>query len=262
MTSVCTVEDISETVYHQKQSHLLSRAAQTNTIVMEHKSFQIHPKTRDMCVMYQPSVSDCAPGPEHVEVPAPIDKNFQFPESIETDCWDSDLSDYEDNEGEDPDWRPDDWDVDISPDEEIEEDWQECSNIDETGDQHWIVSEAAIMQLLLVCQICGLLTKVVKKQLKGALVLVTTQCACGAVRTWESMKSIRGTPAVNLLGSGALTFCGASITKVLNFFKFLKVPFVSYRTFNRIQRAFILPVIDIVWKKNNIPFWKNAEDAV
>lgn len=81
------------------------------------------------------------------------------------------------------------------------------------------------------------------------MLIITTKCTCGHLRTWESMKTVRGTPLVNLLGCGAITFSGASPTKVLNLFKFINIPFVCYRTFNRIQRGFVLPAIDTVWRK-------------
>lgn len=91
------------------------------------------------------------------------------------------------------------------------------------------------------------------------MVSLTTMCSCGHSETWDSMKCIRGTPEINLVGSGAVAFSGGSVTKFLNFMKFMRVPFVSNRTFSRIQRCFILPAIDAVWHRKQDSILKSCQ---
>lgn len=95
-------------------------------ITTENKSFQIRPVTKDTNVGTQSLTNDSACGPDLSHLPVAIDKSYQFPEDIphlQPDDIEMTDSEYEDDIDDDPDWQPDEWDADMSSENEMEEDW-------------------------------------------------------------------------------------------------------------------------------------------
>jgi len=70
------------------------------------------------------------------------------------------------------------------------------------------------------------------------------------VRKWCSQPVLNNRlHAGDLLTSAAILFSGNNYTKVALFAKFMHLPFVCKSTFFKLQRLYLVPVIDAYWQE-------------
>ena len=100
---------------------------------------------------------------------------------------------------------------------------------------------------------------VIKRTLCGTLVSIEFSCEKGHLFTWRSQPYIRASPALNVMLPGAILFSGASPAKALNVFKFLNIVVMTSRTYHRMQRAFLVPAIDNLWRWTQAEVWRQLQ---
>ena len=108
----------------------------------------------------------------------------------------------------------------------------------------YLVYNENLLQLFNRCQKCGemLLSKTCVT--KGTLLSVTYECSGGCSGVWHSQPLHQKMPLGNLQIAGAILFSGGQFTKFKDFFQILGVPFFSESTFYSLQDAYLFPVID------------------
>ena len=73
--------------------------------------------------------------------------------------------------------------------------------------------------------------------------MVNGTCRDGHVLNWQSQPLIKDMGAGNLLVATAILFCGLIFTSISNFAKLLNLAMFSERTFYRLQKKYLFPVI-------------------
>ncbi|XP_063293594.1 uncharacterized protein LOC134578547 [Pelobates fuscus] len=91
----------------------------------------------------------------------------------------------------------------------------------------------------------------IEKKIQGTLLIIYTECEQKhTCLLWRSQPMINKRSVGNLLASAALLFSGSHFAKVSEFFKMLKVPFISESLHYRFQNTFLFPIINLYHKKD------------
>ncbi|KAK3100232.1 hypothetical protein FSP39_016728 [Pinctada imbricata] len=143
----------------------------------------------------------------------------------------------------DPNWLPEE---DVSCDAQSYSD-----DITPAKERKFIVFESQLDLLFQRhCSYCGDLLQVVEKNVQGSGLFVTCQCTCGSKFQWESQPSSGTMPLGNLLL--ALLFSGSSPSHALNMLKHMSVASISDRTFFLMQKMYLVPTIESVFKTQQV----------
>ncbi|KAG0445204.1 hypothetical protein HPB47_018514 [Ixodes persulcatus] len=81
----------------------------------------------------------------------------------------------------------------------------------------------------------------------GTCLTVRRICKNGDVHCWSSQPIVNRRPLGNILVAAVTLYSGCIVKKVLRLFTQIGVPCISYRTFFKIQTAFLLPAIRQDW---------------
>ena len=124
----------------------------------------------------------------------------------------------------------------------------ECDN-DAGFGKKYVVFESCLTQLLSRCLSCGGYCKL-EKRMVGSMVNIKAKCSCGFVLNWNSQPMHGKMPMGNLILSAGVLFSGSSPAKVVQYFNHTGVQFISIRTYNYIQSAYLIPAVSNVWQKH------------
>ena len=116
-------------------------------------------------------------------------------------------------------------------------------------ERKFIVFESCLMQLFAVCLICRAPCYNLKKVICGTLLRVHATCINGHKRIWNSQHFLGDMPLGNFLVAASTLFSGCQPAKIYLFFHNLRIPQISERTFNRIQRYYLVPSVFEHWEK-------------
>eukprot|EP00112_Aurelia_sp_Birch-Aquarium-sp1_P017632 Seg4103.2 transcript_id=Seg4103.2/GoldUCD/mRNA.D3Y31 product="hypothetical protein" protein_id=Seg4103.2/GoldUCD/D3Y31 len=132
-------------------------------------------------------------------------------------------SDNEDFGSDSPEWRPDVSDDELSSDSTDSQDELQPESHEE---RKFIVFESCLMRLFAVCMFCLAPCHNLKKVISGTLLRIHATCINGYKRIWNIQ------PA-----------------KIYLFFHNLQIPQISERTYNRIQRYYLVPSVFEHWER-------------
>ena len=154
-------------------------------------------------------------------------------------------SDHEDFKSDSPEWQQD-----VSEDE-LSSDFTDSSDERQESyeERKFIVFENCLMQLFTVCLICLSPCYSLKKLISGTLLRVHATCINGHKRIWNSQHFLGDMPLGNFLVAASTLFSGCQPAKIHLFFHNLKIPQISERTFNRIQRYYLVPSVFEHWEE-------------
>ncbi|XP_077501401.1 uncharacterized protein LOC144112437 [Amblyomma americanum] len=140
-------------------------------------------------------------------------------------------------------------DEDYSPCEEFEEK-QGCvgNSTDDSGNKIFLVQEKYLWKLFQLCTEC-LAPRAVRFECEGTLLKVYGECASGHLLYWCNQDIKKQQPMLNVQLCAAVLFSGSNPTATLRMLASIGVPVVSNRTFFTIQRSYLWPAIDRVWKE-------------
>ena len=131
------------------------------------------------------------------------------------------------------------------------------SEINEKSDsfQHkFLVFEFCPLQLFTICNICLSPCLEISKFVKGSMLRIRAVCLEGHVRMWYSQPFIGDMPLGNFLIAACALLSGSQPAKVLLLFHHLKTPCIKERTYNLIQKAYLVPSI--------LSFWENEQKSL
>lgn len=117
----------------------------------------------------------------------------------------------------------------------------------------FIVFESAIDTLInkLKCNICECPVDpddIVKDLSNGTVITITANCTSGhIVVKWSSQPFVGKMPVGNLLVSAATLFCGQTYSHISQFAEFCNLQYISHTTYNKIQRQYLMPVVQHTW---------------
>ena len=133
----------------------------------------------------------------------------------------------------------------------LRESGDESMHIDSASyhsDRKYIVFENCLEELMSVCLKCGDQCTVTTQSLVGSMVTMKATCHCGFCRLWNSQPLHGKMPLGNLILTAGVLFSGSSPSKIVQFFSHVGVQFLSLRTYNSIQSAYVVPSVKEVWK--------------
>ena len=99
-----------------------------------------------------------------------------------------------------------------------------------------------------MCFLCSLPCKVFVKTVKGTMVVLQQVCKEGHKKIWLSQPRNGTMPQGNLLMAAGMFFSGCSPNKVLKCLRHCNIATFGYRTFNLLQRSYLIPAVFHVWK--------------
>ena len=83
---------------------------------------------------------------------------------------------------------------------------------------------------------------------KGTMVVIEQVCKEGHKKIWSSQPRNGTMPQGNLLLAAGIFFSGCSPNKVLKCLRHCNIATFGYRTFNLLQRSYLIPAVFHVWK--------------
>lgn len=173
--------------------------------------------------------------------------------SQDSSCQTSQLTSTEfDDDDSDSDWRmsatddvsdnADDVGMSGSVEFDITDSMDSC-----VQERKYFVFESQLKQLFLLCFICLSPCKILIRRLFGSFVSVEQRCCQGHRYHWDSQPCHGTLPLGNLLLSASIFFSGASPVRVLNLLRFINIPMINRRTYNRIQSSYLISAVKKVW---------------
>ena len=124
----------------------------------------------------------------------------------------------------------------------------------------YIVFETCLMQLFAVCHFCLAPCIKVTKSLTGSMVTIRAMCLEGHERVWLSQPAHSQMPWGNFLIASACLYSGSHPSKVLLFLRHLKVPCISERLYNTIQRVYLIPAVLSTWATKQKELFQSLAD--
>ena len=139
----------------------------------------------------------------------------------------------------------------------------DCNN--EAKERKFIVFESELDTLFFHCDKCCTCTTIkqsnIGKKVIGTMLQVTANCECGDIRVWHSQPMSNTMPPGNLILASAILFSDSNPCKVLNLMRHAGVQFFSKRTFNYMQTAYVVPVINSVWEVKQLDLLTSIREA-
>lgn len=111
----------------------------------------------------------------------------------------------------------------------------------------YLVFESELVKLLRFCPNCGSCITDISKTISGSCLTVSYSCFAGHSDIWRSQPLIHHMPAGNLLLSAAILLSGATYSKTEQFSKILSMPILSRSEYFKIQKIYLIPVINDYW---------------
>ena len=141
---------------------------------------------------------------------------------------------------------------DYTYDEEPTESESNSSSADDIDEKkrHFIVSEKCFLALFCICHILHCYKPIIIKpiiKVCGFAVAIMTECIDGHKFMWHSQPKINNTYSCNLLIPSAIFLTGHSYTLYKEMCDIIHLCTLSARECYNIQRAFIIPEIELIW---------------
>ncbi|XP_040062465.3 uncharacterized protein LOC115333106 [Ixodes scapularis] len=125
-------------------------------------------------------------------------------------------------------------------------------------ERKFLIFESSLDELLAKCPKCAAPCHTIDKKVKGTCLTVRRICNNGDVHCWSSQPIVNRRPLGNILFAAVTLYSGCIVKKVLRLFTQIGVPCISYRTFFKVQAAFLLPAIRQVWNKQQTELFKES----
>ena len=84
------------------------------------------------------------------------------------------------------------------------------------------------------------------------MVTLKATCPNGHQRLWSSQPCHGNMPWGNLICAAGILFTGANPSNVFNYFRIIGVNFLAPRTYNLLQRIYLIPCVSEVWSKHQV----------
>ncbi|XP_078146135.1 uncharacterized protein LOC144542771 [Centroberyx gerrardi] len=111
-----------------------------------------------------------------------------------------------------------------------------------------IVYDKHIMQLFKLCQRCGRAILEWDVSQMGAQMRIKWSCYNGHSGTWKSCPDLGKMPEIDMLVAGSTLFTGGTYIQLEEWSKTLNLNMICHSTFYEIQRAYLHPAIDEMYK--------------
>ncbi|KAM7281105.1 uncharacterized protein ISCGN_006077, partial [Ixodes scapularis] len=118
---------------------------------------------------------------------------------------------------------------------------------DPVKETKYLVCASQLLLLFSVCMDCLAPTRTKLTQ-RGTLVHAVITCARGHRTVWENQPRIKGKALLNILLPAAITFSGASPTRVLRLLASIGIAVVKKSQFFRVQNCFVFPAATKTWE--------------
>lgn len=147
------------------------------------------------------------------------------------------------------------------PDDDNEELEQPASKPDDSipFGRKFIVFESELVKLFELCPQCTKPSLPVVKHTQGTMVVIEAECALGHRRTWKSQPTHGTMPWGNLLCAAGILLTGSNPARALNFLSHIGIMSISQRTYNLIQKLYLIPSVFNVWNKHQQALFKQLE---
>jgi hypothetical protein len=117
------------------------------------------------------------------------------------------------------------------------------------ANQVFLVFGSCLRILLLICSVCGGASKPYVTARRGSAICIERICRAGHRMRWGSQPYLGKLARGNLVMASSILLSGCSPVKALNFFAHANIPAISYRTYNRLQRLYLVPAVGRVWSR-------------
>ncbi|XP_042142164.1 uncharacterized protein LOC115323759 [Ixodes scapularis] len=128
---------------------------------------------------------------------------------------------------------------------------EECNVSAEAADplmeKKYLVCASKLLELFSICKECLAPTETKLKQ-RGTLLHAVTTCVRGHTTVWENQPTINGKALMNIVLPAAITYSGASPTRVLRLLGSIAVAVIHKTQFFKVQRCLVFPAATKVWK--------------
>lgn len=123
--------------------------------------------------------------------------------------------------------------------------------MDPFTERKYLVFDTQLQELLSVCRRCTGENEIVKKE-KGTCVEVDCKCKnidCKHEYFWRSQPHSKQLALGNLVLAAAAFFTACSPTRLINVFNHCNIAIFTKRTYNHIQKAYLVPAVRNVWQR-------------
>ena len=86
----------------------------------------------------------------------------------------------------------------------------------------------------------------------GSMIVIVSKCSNGHTRTWTSQKCDGRLPWGNMLCAAGTLFTGSNPARVASFFNHVGVLYMSLKTYYKIQRVYLAPVVNRCWENEQL----------
>lgn len=114
----------------------------------------------------------------------------------------------------------------------------------------FIVFESELLKLFKQCPVCSMACIPSVKQLIGTMVTITCECINGHRQSWNSQPCSGAMPWGNLLCAAGILLTGSNPSRAINFLKQTGIASISIRTYNLMQRLYLVPSVISVWERH------------
>ncbi|XP_042146397.1 uncharacterized protein LOC115325077 [Ixodes scapularis] len=129
-----------------------------------------------------------------------------------------------------------------------EENCDSCSpEVDPIKEKKYLVTASMLLQLFAVCIQCLSPTRT-KLRHQGTFVHAVITCVRGHKREWQNQALVNGKALLNILLPAAVTYSGASPTRVLRLLSSIGIAVLRKSQFYKVQGCLVFPAATKAWK--------------
>lgn len=121
------------------------------------------------------------------------------------------------------------------------------AEVDPIKEKKYLVSASMLMQLFAVCIQCLAPTRT-KLRHQGTFVHAVITCVRGHKNEWQNQALVNGKALLNILLPAAVTYSGASPTRVLRLLSSIGVAVLRKSQFYKVQGCLVFPAATKAWR--------------
>ncbi|KAK2570066.1 hypothetical protein P5673_004811, partial [Acropora cervicornis] len=116
----------------------------------------------------------------------------------------------------------------------------------------FLVFESNLFELFQSCYKCLAPAMPRLDKVVGSMIVIVSKCSNGHTRTWTSQKCDGRLPWGNMLCAAGTRFTGSNPARVASFFNHVGVLYMSLKTYYKIQRVYLAPVVNRCWENEQL----------
>ena len=116
----------------------------------------------------------------------------------------------------------------------------------------FLVFESNLFYLFQSCYKCLAPAMPRLDKVVSSMIVIVSKCSNGHRKTWTSQKCDGRLPWGNMLCAAGTLFTGSNPARVASFFNHVGVLYMSLKTYYKIQRVYLAPVVNRCWENEQL----------